>query len=176
MGYDNILVVLNVDADLMALHTAIPANELIDMAREPMVRASVEWTMKNAGIRLDPNAIRCQLPKVVSAISGEKLKLLMSKTDIRVRLVDAWAIAALWRHFGPEIVYERACTLSWMVRWAHTWIGLANLLECMVSTPSKQDLGLGSNLVSWGTEIIGPGFEIFNRLAVDTHTNGTRGV
>ena len=41
-------------------------------------------------------------------------------------------------------------------------------MECVASTPSKQILGLGSNLVSGGTEIIGQGIEIFNRIVVDT--------
>ena len=71
LGYDNLLVGWNVDADLMALHMAIPAIQVVDMSREPMVRASVEGAMKTAGIRLDPNAIRCQLPNVVAAITGK---------------------------------------------------------------------------------------------------------
>ena len=167
LGYDNLLVGWNMDADLKALHLAIPAIQLVEMAREPMLRASVEGAMKNAGIRLYPNAIRCQLPKLVGAITGEKLKLRMSKTDIRDPLVDAWAIAALWRHFGPDIVHDRACTLSWNLPASHTWVGMANLLECVSSTPSKQFLGLGLNLISGGTEIIGPRIEIFNRIEVE---------
>ena len=55
----------------MALHMAMPAIQVVDMAREPMVRASVEGAMRNAGIRLYPNAIRGQLPKVVGAITGK---------------------------------------------------------------------------------------------------------
>ena len=70
-GYDNLLVGWNVDADLMALHMAMPAIQVVDMAREPMVRATVEGAMRNAGIPLDPNAIRCQLPKVVGGNTGK---------------------------------------------------------------------------------------------------------
>ena len=92
----------------------------------------------------------------------------MGKTDIRDPLVDAWAMAALWRHFTEEIVHERACNPSWMVPVAHTCVGMANLLECVASTPSKQFLELGSNLVSGGMEIIGPGIEILNRVVLVT--------
>ena len=143
---------------------AIPAIQVVDMAREPMVRAIVEGSMKKVGIRLDPNAIRCQLPKVVGAITGEKLTLRMSKTDIRNPLVDAWAIAALWRHFGPDIMHERACTLSWIVPAAHTWVGMANLWECVASTPSKQFLGLGLNLISGGRKLFGQGSKFLIEL------------
>ena len=143
----------------MALHMALPAIQVVDLAKEPMVRASVEGAMRNAGIQLDPNAIRCQLPKVVGAITGERFKLRMCKTDIRDPLVDAWAIAALWRHFADEIMHERACTPSWLVPAAHTWVGMANLLECVASAPSKQFLELGTNLVSGGWKSLSQGWK-----------------
>ena len=53
---------------------------------------------------------------------------------------------------------------------------MANLLECVASTASKQFLALGSNLVSGGMEIIGPGTEIFNRIAVETRPQTELGV
>ena len=155
LRFDNLLVGWNVDADLMALHMAVPAIQVVDLAREPAVRASVEAKMKSAGTRLDPNAIRSQLLNVVGPITGERLKLPMGKTDSRDPLVDDWAIAALWRHFVPDIVRERACTLSWMVIAGHSWVGMANMLECVVSTPSRQFLNAGANLVSGGLKLLG---------------------
>ena len=154
------------DAHLLALDIAAPAIQLVDLAREPAVRASVEGIMKNAGTRLNRNAIRSQLPAVIGEIKGERIKLLMGKTDIRDPLMDAWAIAAMCRHFGPDFWHERACTLSWILLAAHSWTGMANLLECVGSTLSGLFLGPAANFVSGWTDIIGPAIEILNRVAV----------
>ena len=131
-----------------------------------MVKTNVESALRNAGIRTDLNSFRLQLPKVIGAITWEALKIRTGKTDIREPLVDAWAIAALWRHFGEEIMHERACTPSWMVPAAHSWVGMSNLLEYINAERLRPFLEPGADLLEGGTDIMAPSIDVFNRVRV----------
>ena len=65
LGYDGRLGGWNVDADLMALHTAAPAIQLVDLTREPWAKAPFEPLLRNSGVRVENKYFRLQLLKVI---------------------------------------------------------------------------------------------------------------
>ena len=75
VGFDNVVVEWNVDVDLMALHIALPAIQLVDMARDPFVRQVFEPILQQTGLLQDPASFRLQLPKVIWAVTNGECKI-----------------------------------------------------------------------------------------------------
>ena len=83
---------------------------------------------------------------------------------MRSLVVDAWMIAALWRHFGKAILKARQRAKSVNVPNAHSWMGTANTLEYVVSGTGGQLLKLGANLLGADKGPVKVGTDAFDRM------------
>ena len=164
VGFDNVVVGWNVEADLMALHIALPAIQVVDLARDPLMLQTFLPRLQQAGLVLSPAVTRLQLPKVIWALTNGECKIRKGKTSIRSLEVDAWMIAALWRRFGKAILKARQRAKSVNVPNAHAWMGTANTLEYVVSGTGGQLMKVGANLLGADKGPVKAGTDAFDRI------------
>ena len=65
-------------------------------------------------------------------------------------------------------MHERACIPFWMVPAAHSWVGMANLLEYINSARLRPFLEPGADLLEGSTDIMAPSTDVFNRVRMHT--------
>ena len=167
VGFDNVIVGWNVEADHMAFQVALPAIEVIDLAREPLMLQVFGTRLPEMGLVHSRDLIRFLLPKVMWALTNVEFKIRRGKNGIRSALVDAWMIASLWRRFGKAILKARQSTKSVSVPNTHSWVGTAKTLEYVVSSTGGQLLKLGANLLGEDTGPVKSGICAFDRVMLN---------
>ena len=124
MGMDGMLVGWNVQMDLMALRLAVPAIRVLDLAVEPTTRALYETSKLDIEFALEEHIARLQLPRIITRLTRERMNIRYRKSDLRDAVIDALAIAALWRKVGFGVLGDRQNDTPKTVALAGNFVGM----------------------------------------------------